>query len=373
MWTTLFAFLGLLTFLRWLYTLFETELSLIPDLTVGLLSRSGAGPTKVRAENETEREIASLIENELPLPAEAKLPPARILRDRWHLPSPVAKEVGVLVDLLMRDFVCDWYLLKDQTHGISNNTEFLEFLQYQITNLIGNLGYRAAHVNPLLFVIDDVMEALRAHLAMYSEMRHRAAIAKPSLFTTFTEEELLVQAKERVSKEMRDATAPAPSPSISNDELLQSELRWIEEQQERAILAECGKANALHAACDLTKSRVLEAKPSKTSSCNALNVTISAPPAELLTEYSYLRTIANQLIARMLPKQEKNSKLLTLLFREILTTSLLQPLLSNGEPDTLNWYLIRWIQLLFDGAGEVAGVENGSSSVAPPAAPTEST
>lgn len=407
------------------------------------------------------------------VPQEAKLSPAATLRRRWQIPSDVAKELGDWVDLVVRDFVMPWYSVGPGGTGISSDPAFLEYLQYLMVNAIGNLAFRASHVNPLLFACDDATEALRAHLAVFSAMQERAAAKSPELFAPYTDEQLLARARRRLNLPVPPGSASALSsgqasssassaagssssfgsssssvggltamstgvreaftavasaaasvsgatigsardtvpsgggsggstggaagsaslagcgwceplnsaaaalqvlsdpgtgsgPVFSGEERehIAKESRWLQEQQQRAIVAEyAATPGSLHAACEPRSTGVLEADPSPASWENTHTIYGPRAPPSLLAEFDYLRGVSSAVLPRLLPPDEGGSVALGLILREVLAVKLLQPALANGEPDTLNWLLLQWVG---PNAASAGGAEAPPADDVPP-------
>ena len=140
--------------------------------------------------------------------------------------------------------------------------------QAVLTSVIGNLFFRAGHLKPLSFLLDGATEALRQHVLHYSDMRRRAAEQHPDLFVALRDDALLERGRRRrgpsvkgsqntvpssgtgaATEELDDASACShwrPSAvshsgnfqTLSFSEIIAGERRWLEEQQERAIVAE---------------------------------------------------------------------------------------------------------------------------------------
>jgi len=111
--------------------------------------------------------VESATSARLALPAEAAGGPAALLEARWSLPSGVARAVAAFVELIMRDFVMSWYRVRaDGTVGVSEDPQFLEYLQFVITNALGNLAFRSTNIHPILFLVEDVGDVVRRHLAL---------------------------------------------------------------------------------------------------------------------------------------------------------------------------------------------------------------
>jgi hypothetical protein len=73
----------------------------------------------------------------------------------------VARQLGALIDFVMRDFVMSWYHVGETGGGISNDGRFLEYVQHILTNMVGNLAFRAAHTNPLLLLVEDLRQCMQ--------------------------------------------------------------------------------------------------------------------------------------------------------------------------------------------------------------------
>lgn len=104
----------------------------------------------------------------------------------------------------MRDFIMSWFNINAEGYGISNDPAFLELVQAALTNVIGNLFFRAGHLKPLSFALDGASEAVRQHVAHYADMRRRAAEQHPGLFEALPDEVMLERGRRR------RATAAAP-------------------------------------------------------------------------------------------------------------------------------------------------------------------
>ena len=391
------------------------------------------------------------------LPPEARLSPATNLRRYFHMPPDVARELAVAVDLILRDFVMPWYKFSGPgapvVTGFSDDPQFLEYTQFVLTSVLGSLASRAAHVHPLVFLIDDALEAVRRHLHWWGEMERRAALLDPALFTDASDDELLVRLRARAAffkplsssssggssssssgvfggaastgsrtvaataflpagsaggatqqqlqQQQKSSLLPSPSPSAapmshSSSGLffgslggggggiasgggggsmaqqppppataeervaLELERRTIEEARERAIVAEYRRApGTLHPAVDLSETILLEASPSPTSWDAVRPWSWPGSPAQRKT-LAYCRGITAQLLPLLLPPVETHSHLQELLLREITASSVLAPLLSNGEPATVNWM----IGYALDELARVQGAEAAAAAAA---------
>lgn len=304
---------------------------------------------------------------------------------------------GSSIELVIRDFVQPWYMVNDKGGGISNNSEFIEYSRVQLSNITGNLLCRMRAINPLSILFDDVSEAFRLHLGWYGEMQLRAqAASEPGLFDELTDEQLLGRALARhgvmrssgalsrpsyalsstssasvtgavmmATSTAEPASAPASTgssslsassaapinnrqqdgASLTEQSLILAERRRIDECRERAIMsqyslvARSGKS-VLHPACDIDHTPLLEAQPSDSSFASIPLPTGPTTPPALAAEHAYLRPICSQLIQKLLPSSERSASLQGLLLREVVTTCILQPLLSNLEPDYCNTLLV---------------------------------
>ncbi len=95
------------------------------------------------------------------------------------LSSPLPHDVSIaeaVMGYVIRDFVQSWY------SDLSSDKEALGYIELVLTYAIGTFVQRAASVEPLRFLYEDVCEALRYHLKWYSEMLGRARRVRPGAF-----------------------------------------------------------------------------------------------------------------------------------------------------------------------------------------------
>jgi trimeric autotransporter adhesin len=322
-----------------------------------------------------------------------------------------------MVELVVRDFLADWYMTNASGGGISSDPSWLDYTRTSIAHVFGNLLYRIFHVNPLSLVLDDATEAVRIHLGWYGAMLRRAEAEVPEAFASYSDEQLLSRAAARrlagggtvaasasasasssalpslAVVESAGAQAPASPPLVSSAgssaaaaaetstgsgastaartftpaerDLVAAERRYLEERRERAVVAAyAASPGVLHPSCAVLDTPLLEAEPSPTSwpvaGCGKV-VPGQGPTPALAAELAYLRPICAQLVLRLLPPSERGSVVQNVLLREILTTLVFQPLLSMLEPDEVNFELLFYLN---KGAGTPA------TTIVPPATPS---
>ena len=90
-------------------------------------------------------------------------------------------------------------------------------LQVVLTDVIGNLFFRAGHLKPLRFILDGATEALRQHVQHYADMRARAAEQHPDLFVTLRDEALLERGRRRRGLHRPPAAAGTPAMPATTD------------------------------------------------------------------------------------------------------------------------------------------------------------
>jgi hypothetical protein len=189
--------------------------------------------------------------------------------------------------------------------------------------------------------------------------------------------------------------------SAAERTLIDSERRLIEEQRQTEILAAYAESAAarasIHIACGnpLTSS-VLRASASSgagtdTAAATPVGAAVPIPaaagsasglcaypvlsPAALSAEHAYLRPVAMQLLASLLPAAECGSPAQALLYREILTTCVIQPALHSADFDVVNGLLLFYLGPDYTGpetgnAGAQAGAQSNSTGGSGKASPS---
>lgn len=390
----------------------SSESSSLSSSTGTSSSSSSNSSSSMLPSNNMDEQTRQLLE----LPIDANIPPVTLLKTRWSIAPDIAQALSTCIDYIIKDFISPWYIIKpSQGTGISNETVWLDYVRYHLTNIFGNFMYRIYGVNPLGLLFDDITEMVRIHLAWYTVISYRAAETEPEYFVNYTDEQLLARANSRrltndgktndflsvmnaglsssstslssstassassvssvVSPSLHTTVGNNPSPMTGNPNLstppatlsstssfstftmlpstptftpadrilITEERRFIEEQRERCILRMYENTpEALHRACHIPSTAILEAKPSVTSSANPVDSSSSSNllSPRLLNQYQYLRPIAAQLIQKLLPGNEKQALIQSILLKEIITTSIFQPLLASIDPDMLNMYIL---------------------------------
>jgi hypothetical protein len=279
-----------------------------------------------------------------------------VLEGVWLSNALLFQIAAAFLDLILRDFIMAWYSPKADGSGMTDDSQFLEYIQYIIANSFGNLSFRAQHVNPVMFILEDVTEAVRYHMYWYDEMKRRAHVKQPDLFIDHSDDQLAARGATRQTATLFSSTALPGNAPASKPSLVVQEKRWIVDQQERAILIEYAACDVLHPASAVAHSSVLGAEPSPASWAVPRPPSVITPP-EHHAQQQYLRGIVSQLLSRLLPENEYLSTGVQLIVREIVATSILFPCLNALDPDMINW-LIEWgIQKLSE------------TSLAPPVVP----
>jgi hypothetical protein len=107
-----------------------------------------------------------------PAAAAARVSPAAILAENWGVPREVARELEPVVGYVRRDFIDGWY--SGLCAGEEGGSGFPAEVSRALAHALGALSARAARLKLLLYLLHDVPEALRLHLAWFRVMQVRA-------------------------------------------------------------------------------------------------------------------------------------------------------------------------------------------------------
>jgi len=103
-------------------------------------------------------------------------------RLRPVLPTCTCDAAGLLIDILLRDFINSWF------GGLSVDGEFPAMVQDTLCHAVGEFLVRCKQrLNPVEFALQHVALLLKHHLALYSAARRAAALRHPKAFPQSTD------------------------------------------------------------------------------------------------------------------------------------------------------------------------------------------
>ena len=101
-------------------------------------------------------------------------------REDYGFPKEIAEELGVILDMFVRDFITEWF-----RPSVSTDEEFQKSIQNILIDVLAGLykQFRGAERSgSLLLLLNDTLRLLREHLYWYKQMKELAALAHPNLF-----------------------------------------------------------------------------------------------------------------------------------------------------------------------------------------------
>ena len=110
------------------------------------------------------------------------------LNDVCNMPSSVSNQLGELVELFVRDFICNWWV------NIGTDYTFVDDVRLTTLGAVVEISRRASTVNVPVFLATDALEALRHHIIWFKELsrrvasKHSARTVMGSVNTTFFED-----------------------------------------------------------------------------------------------------------------------------------------------------------------------------------------
>jgi hypothetical protein len=115
-----------------------------------------------------------------------KLSTADMINVRWDLPLCVCLELGLLTDLIVKDFILFWY-----NESISTEPQFPDDVRGVLQNVLGKLADTILSVNLPMFLLCDMTYVLRHHLRWFSELRERGRkrCVPPEAFDKMSQED----------------------------------------------------------------------------------------------------------------------------------------------------------------------------------------
>ena len=91
------------------------------------------------------------------------------LSDVCNMSIPLSSQLGDLVELFVRDFICNWW------NKIGTDTTFVDDVRVTALGAVVELSRRASTVNVPVFLATDVLDALRHHIIWFKELSRRVA------------------------------------------------------------------------------------------------------------------------------------------------------------------------------------------------------
>jgi hypothetical protein len=110
------------------------------------------------------------------------------LKDVCHMPASLSVQLGDLIELFVRDFICNWW------SNIGTDHTFVDDVRVTALGAVVEISRRASTVNVPVFLATDALEALRHHIIWFKELSRRVAskhstrMVKGSVNTTFFED-----------------------------------------------------------------------------------------------------------------------------------------------------------------------------------------
>ena len=95
---------------------------------------------------------------------------AGMIQFRWKLPLDIAKELSQVLELVLRDFVSDWY-----NEHVSSDPQFEEDVRKMLTPIAARMCDRLLDLNVPSFAFCDFSFALRHHIRWFAELKARAS------------------------------------------------------------------------------------------------------------------------------------------------------------------------------------------------------
>eukprot|EP00941_MAST-03F_sp_MAST-3F-sp1_P004777 g4777.t1 len=261
--------------------------------------------------------LENILNSERKVDSKKYIPSLECLLKVWKVPMEVALELDSFIQLVIRDFIRIWY------DEVTDDKEFVESIEAILTNTMGDLSQRIEELD-VFKLTQDIIIIVRRHLQWYREMRSRAASRNPKLFSddiNWNEDFLLRALRHLRSKE----TVPLAT------------LR----EREKCILEEYRKEENLHPACegDETDEKYETMEPTK-------------------IENDFLRMVSSLLIKEVLPKHALDCRPVRTLAREILSGSILGPVIGMIHPDSINFWITLAVE--FDEENNEENSENKS-------------
>jgi hypothetical protein len=211
-------------------------------------------------------------------------------REDHGFPKEIAEELGVVLDLFVRDFITEWF-----RPSVSDDEEFQKSIQNVMVDLLAGLyeQFRAAERSgSVLLLLNDALRLLRDHLYWYKQMKELAATAHPNLFYSNPD------------------AKPSKRKAIPKHEICSAGILALRED---AIVEQYRLKRHLHPACESIKEDV-----------------------------SYLRVLSERIIERSIRPsvpREMDCDVVRLFLREILCNTLLKNLTDMALPCEVNYWL----------------------------------
>ena len=201
----------------------------------------------------------------------------RLLEEEWVIPSNVSKELGLIFDLLARDFIFSWYndiqAYQETDHGLIGDIQAL-FVQ-----ACGIIFRRLLALNLVIFLLGKTSDVVRRHLLWFHEMRQKAAARNVAAFRD-------VDDISQASYERRNA--------LIMDEFRREKFEF-------------------HPACRAYSQGKGEAE--------------------------HLRSVVDVLLKNVLSRKDKGCNAFVRLVREVLVSSVLRPAIACATPHLINTVL----------------------------------
>lgn len=110
------------------------------------------------------------------------------LKDVCHMPASLSVQLGDIIELFIRDFVCNWW------KNIGTDHTFVDDVRVTVLGAVVEISRRASTVNVPVFLATDALEALRHHIIWFKELsrrvasKHSARMVMGSVNTSFFED-----------------------------------------------------------------------------------------------------------------------------------------------------------------------------------------
>lgn len=231
------------------------------------------------------------------------------LSGRHGVPVSVAEELKRLADLVVRDYITDWY-----APLFGQNIEFPAAAHGEIMVAVSRLAGRIGGVNGLSFLLTEATPLLSNHVRLFTAIRGTAADTDPDAFAVGAE-------GGEARNEAAGRAGRGACPYDAGESVSRAQLR----RQGDALRREYLRRNRLHPACRGDASR-----------------------------RRYLRHVSHQLVGRLASVPAQRCVATRILLAELFSAILLPSLQSLISPDNLNRWILTGLCLIADDAAAAA-------------------